>query len=197
MIDVSKVFLISNFRRVLNVVCFLLGNSPASEVSKVAEKIKTHILCSITFFFLNLAAYEIMLKNIVEPDRPQMTIWRTRFACWITKATNTHSEYVILIAFLLQQWWHERPSTLHMAYLACIVMVCLYFNIILVSLQEFNEFGRQNVDLGHGSHVCQSLFRRSLRTTVHAVTYYVQRRTLLHAQHKNAPCPVYRTEPWT
>jgi hypothetical protein len=27
-----SVFLISNFRRVLNVVCFLLGNSPASEV---------------------------------------------------------------------------------------------------------------------------------------------------------------------
>jgi len=25
------IFLISNFRRVLNVVCFLLGNSPASE----------------------------------------------------------------------------------------------------------------------------------------------------------------------
>jgi len=27
----SIMFLISNFRRVLNVVCFLLGNSPASE----------------------------------------------------------------------------------------------------------------------------------------------------------------------
>jgi len=27
----SSVFLTSNFRRVLNVVCFLLGNSPASE----------------------------------------------------------------------------------------------------------------------------------------------------------------------
>jgi len=27
----KMVFLISNFRRVLNVVCFLLGNSPASE----------------------------------------------------------------------------------------------------------------------------------------------------------------------
>jgi len=26
------VFLISNFRRVLNVVCFLLGDSPASEI---------------------------------------------------------------------------------------------------------------------------------------------------------------------
>jgi len=26
-------------------------------------------------------------------------IWRMRFAFWVTKATNTHSEYVILIAF--------------------------------------------------------------------------------------------------
>ena len=29
--SVTSLFLISNFRRVLNVVCFLLGNSPASE----------------------------------------------------------------------------------------------------------------------------------------------------------------------
>jgi len=34
-----------------------------------------------------------MGKNIIEPDRPQMTIWRMCFACWITKATNSHSEY--------------------------------------------------------------------------------------------------------
>jgi hypothetical protein len=31
-------------------------------------------------------------------------IQRMRFACWITKATDTHSEYVILIAFPRQQW---------------------------------------------------------------------------------------------
>jgi hypothetical protein len=30
-VGISFLFLISNFRRVLNVVCFLLGNSPASE----------------------------------------------------------------------------------------------------------------------------------------------------------------------
>jgi hypothetical protein len=29
-------------------------------------------------------------------------IWRMCFACWITKATDTHSEYVILIAFMWQ-----------------------------------------------------------------------------------------------
>ena len=35
-------------------------------------------------------------------------ILRMRFACWITKVTDTHSEYVILIAFPLQQWLYER-----------------------------------------------------------------------------------------
>ena len=30
--------------------------------------------------------------------------WRMRFACRITKVTNTHLEYVTLIAFPLQQW---------------------------------------------------------------------------------------------
>ena len=39
-------------------------------------------------------------------------IRRMRFACWITKATDTHSEYVIRIAFLWQQWLSERPSML-------------------------------------------------------------------------------------
>jgi len=32
------------------------------------------------------------------------TIRRMRFACWITKATDTHSEYVVLIPFPRQQW---------------------------------------------------------------------------------------------
>jgi hypothetical protein len=31
------------------------------------------------------------------------TIRCMRFACWITKATDTHSEYVILTAFLRQK----------------------------------------------------------------------------------------------
>jgi len=33
-------------------------------------------------------------------------------ACWITKATGTHSQYVISIAFSLQQWLYERDSIL-------------------------------------------------------------------------------------
>jgi hypothetical protein len=42
--------------------------------TKVVEKIKTHILCSLTLFFENRAVYQIMWKNMLEPDRPQMTI---------------------------------------------------------------------------------------------------------------------------
>jgi len=53
-----------------------------------------------------------MWKNIVERGRPQMAIWRIRFACWIPKATNTHLQYVIFTAFPLLQWLHERASTL-------------------------------------------------------------------------------------
>jgi len=45
-----------------------------------------------------------------------MTIWRMRIACWLPKATNTHSEYVILIAFPLQQWLQERASILRHTY---------------------------------------------------------------------------------
>jgi len=83
----------------------------------IFEKIKTHILYSVTFFLLseNRAVYEIMWENIVEHDRPQMTIWRMRIACWIPKATKTNSECVITIAFPLQKSLHERASILRYA----------------------------------------------------------------------------------
>jgi hypothetical protein len=60
--------------------------------TKIADKIKAHILYSITFFFFfsppeNRAGYVIISKNMVEPERPQMTIWRMRVTCWIIKAT--------------------------------------------------------------------------------------------------------------
>ena len=38
-------------------------------------------------------------KKIFRRKRPQMTIWRMGIACWVPKATHTHSEYVIRNAF--------------------------------------------------------------------------------------------------
>ena len=48
-----------------------------------------------------------------------MTIWRMRIACWISKATDTHSQYVILTAFPLQQSLQECASLLRYTYIAC------------------------------------------------------------------------------
>jgi hypothetical protein len=77
--------------------------------TKGAEKIKTHILCSITFTE-SRAVYELMWKIATQPDRPQMTIWRTRFSFWIPKATNLFR--IRNTAFSLLHCLHERASML-------------------------------------------------------------------------------------
>jgi hypothetical protein len=51
-----------------------------------------------------------------------MTIWRMRIACCVRKAADTHTEYVLLIAFPVQQWLHERASLLQYTYIACLVL---------------------------------------------------------------------------
>jgi hypothetical protein len=76
----------------------------------------THfVLINFSFFPENRAVYEIMRIDTVELVRPRM-MWRMRVASWITKAANTHSYCVILIAFPLKQWLHERASMLHYTY---------------------------------------------------------------------------------
>ena len=62
------------------------------------------------FFFRNSTVYEVIRKNLVNLDKPQMTERRVRILCWITKATNTHSEYVTFISFPLQKWSHDSTS---------------------------------------------------------------------------------------
>ena len=71
------------------------------------------------FFFENRSFCEIIWKIIVQQGRPQMTIWRIRIACRIPKAINTHSQYVILIAFPLQELLNESASFLRCTYIVC------------------------------------------------------------------------------
>jgi len=52
-----------------------------------------------------------------------MITYRMRNACWIPKATGTHSEYVMLTALPLQQWLQECASMLRYTYIACLVNV--------------------------------------------------------------------------
>jgi hypothetical protein len=87
---------------------------------KVVEEIKKY------FVFGNVLPkfvpfLKIMWKNIVERGRPQLAMWHMRIACCIPKATNTHSQYVILVAFPLQQLLPEHASMLRYTYIACLV----------------------------------------------------------------------------
>jgi hypothetical protein len=62
-----------------------------------------------------------------------------RFACWIIKATNTHPEYVTLIAFPLQQWFGERASTLRYTYIACVVRYNALVHVLATVYSHLQE----------------------------------------------------------
>jgi hypothetical protein len=86
----------------------------------------------------NSAVYKIMWKNIARQATDDNITRRMRIACWISKATNTHSEHVILIAFPQQHWLRERTSTLHL-YVHCLsfcVALFLFMYLFLFSEQK-------------------------------------------------------------
>jgi len=58
------------------------------------------------------------VENVVESERPQMTIWRMGIACWVIKATNTYSQHAILITLPLQQLLHYAPHCVRYAHIS-------------------------------------------------------------------------------
>jgi hypothetical protein len=101
--------------------------------TKVAEKIKTHILRSVTFIE-NRAIHEVMWKNIVEWGRPQMKIWRMLDT---QGYKYTYSGSVILTAFPLQHLLHEHASVLHYIYTDCLVLFHCHLYCLFVSPLPF------------------------------------------------------------
>jgi hypothetical protein len=69
------------------------------------------VFSNLVFSPENRAGYEKMWKNMVARQATYDSIMgRTRIACWITKATSTHREDVILTTFARQQWLREGVS---------------------------------------------------------------------------------------
>jgi hypothetical protein len=80
-------------------------------VSDKSCREKTHVLCPVTLssrnscrLWGNTGKYGTARQAT---DNNIRVIWRMRVSCWIPKATDTHSEYVI-VASPRQQWLHER-----------------------------------------------------------------------------------------
>jgi hypothetical protein len=73
-----------------------------------------------------------------------------RIACRIPKVRNTHSEYVTLIAFPLQQWLNERASVLRCTYTALPL-----FQYIRSYLVRHVTVTKEPPDKEFPSHLCQ------------------------------------------
>jgi len=112
--------------------------------TRVVEKNKTCNSGSITSFS-NIVLFMRYVEKYLEPDRPKMTIWCMHIACWMPKATNTHSEYVILIVVPLQERLHEHVLVLLYTYVTCLV----YFIFAFFGLQTVtrNILGRMVADV--------------------------------------------------
>jgi hypothetical protein len=71
---------------------------------------KTHILCSITFSEKHAVNMEKYFTARQATDDNIIMYMHT--ACWITKATYTHSKYVILIVLPQHEWLSKHTSML-------------------------------------------------------------------------------------
>ena len=75
------------------------------------------------FFPENRGVCEVMFKHILEPDKPQMTMWRMRFACWIYKAKDIQiiNTYCFSTATVVTRT-HLNVTCL---YIACLIVYIL------------------------------------------------------------------------
>ena len=122
-----------------------------------------HILCSVTFC-QNRAVYNLEKYCGAGEATDDSIMRRMRIACWIPKATNAHSQYVILPDFLLQQRLHECTSMLRYTCIACLVSssVCISARapgILFVVPSRFFSFRRSSKrpfskDFSHINPVC-------------------------------------------
>jgi hypothetical protein len=89
--------------------------------TKLVDKIKTHILCSITFLRQSCRLSDNVEKHgWAGQATDDNKIRHVRFACWITKATEIDSQYY-LTAGPLQRRLRERASMLRYTYSASLL----------------------------------------------------------------------------
>ena len=98
-------------------------------MNNVSDKgVDIHFTCNNLFFFRRSCR---LWDNVEKYGRDRQVlndniIWRMRFACWVTKARETHSEYVTLTALPRQQWLRERVSMLQCTYIPVFLVIRIW-----------------------------------------------------------------------
>ena len=94
----------------------------------------------------NPTVYKIRWKKKAEPDTQQMTIQRMRLAGQINKVTDTHSEYVLIVAFHCNNGYANAPQRYVYTYTACLVylnwdciLTSFYSGKILIRIKQLQN----------------------------------------------------------
>jgi hypothetical protein len=97
---------------------------------------------SFWIFFLNRTVGEIICEecSTAGQSTDDNITRRLRFTSWITKATDTHSEYIIVIDFRKQEYLRERVSILDLCThcLSCFGMLSFRFRILRLLYVAFD-----------------------------------------------------------
>jgi len=73
-------------------------------------------------------------------------LWCMRIACRIIKVTNTHSEYVIIIARPLHEWLRKRTSVLRLMHITCLVNIFSYIVVVPCLTKEWSVMCQQSTE---------------------------------------------------
>jgi hypothetical protein len=149
---------------------------------KAVETIKTHILCSVTFFRKSCRLWDNVEKyGRAGQDTDGNMAWRVRFGCWINKATDTHTHTVSLSLRICNIYCFSTAKmvartrlnvTLHVHCLCCPLLYREIIAAVLRSTQNKNTLCGQNVELWNAKHKVTTGLWRIIRLCVlpHAVT---------------------------
>ena len=106
--------------------------------TKVVEKIKIHFSCSVTLFRKSCRLWDNLEKYVrARQATDDNKILLMHCTCWISKATDMHSEYVIVVAFPRQQWLRERTSILR--YMHTVILIQRVFNAVLSAAERLTS----------------------------------------------------------
>jgi hypothetical protein len=101
------------------------------------ENQNTHFIFNKFFFFLNRAFY-VEKYGTAGQATDDNVVRLIRFACRITNATNTQSEYVILIAFARQKLLREQRLKLRL-YVECLSCFGWFIFILPVGMYSYTN----------------------------------------------------------